>query len=416
MISEQAAQRGPSTPRGRPRSGRTDRAAQHLGPVQRAEAPAYLTLLAVAFGVTVILTRVYLALTGYPQIGNATLHIAHALWGGLLLAIAVGIVLQFSNVRLLPRAALLGGIGSGLFIDEVGKFITQRNDYFFPAAAPLIYLTILAALAVAHRAARRRPLSDRERMYRVLSRLEPDLDGRLSPHQRHDLLDDLGLVMRHSERPDLSDLAAALQRHLVSPVVRLTEPAPGRWTRAGLRLERAETRWLPRQRLRWVVIGLTGLLGVASVGQFGLLLALLTDPEGTRDRLRLLVTNASIAGWRSLLILGVVLLFTVLVGVLLLHCALALLLHRHEARAVRLGGLALVFALTAVNVLASYFDVERVVFLCLLQLTALGAVYRYRQRFLTPAVETPGQRGALATAGRPSATATPPDREQEATG
>ena len=34
---------------------------------------------------TVAVTRVYLELTGYPQIGNAELHIAHALWGGLLL-------------------------------------------------------------------------------------------------------------------------------------------------------------------------------------------------------------------------------------------------------------------------------------------------------------------------------------------
>ncbi len=39
---------------------------------------------------TVIATRVYLELTGYPQLGNSVLHIAHALWGGLLLIIAVG--------------------------------------------------------------------------------------------------------------------------------------------------------------------------------------------------------------------------------------------------------------------------------------------------------------------------------------
>jgi hypothetical protein len=33
----------------------------------------------VSFGVTVILTRAFLQLTGFPQIGNSVLHIAHAL-------------------------------------------------------------------------------------------------------------------------------------------------------------------------------------------------------------------------------------------------------------------------------------------------------------------------------------------------
>ena len=49
----------------------------------------YLLTSLVAFVVTVLAVRVYLQLTGFPQHGNSVLLIAHALWGGLLLFVAV---------------------------------------------------------------------------------------------------------------------------------------------------------------------------------------------------------------------------------------------------------------------------------------------------------------------------------------
>ena len=54
------------------------------------EGDNYLLLISlVAFSVTVVITRIFLQLTGFPQIGDSVLHIAHALWGGLLLFISV---------------------------------------------------------------------------------------------------------------------------------------------------------------------------------------------------------------------------------------------------------------------------------------------------------------------------------------
>lgn len=53
--------------------------------VRRDQSEHYLLTSRVAFAITVIFARVSLELTGYPQIGNSVLHIAHALWGGLLL-------------------------------------------------------------------------------------------------------------------------------------------------------------------------------------------------------------------------------------------------------------------------------------------------------------------------------------------
>lgn len=99
----------------------------------------------VGFAVSVIGTRWFLAFTGYPKIGGGDLHIAHALWGGGLLFVGGLLPLVWAGRRVHDIAAVAVGAGMGLFIDEVGKFITTRNDYFYPAAAPIIYSIFLLA-------------------------------------------------------------------------------------------------------------------------------------------------------------------------------------------------------------------------------------------------------------------------------
>jgi len=110
----------------------------------RDAAERYLLLMIVSFVVAVVGTRWFLQATGYPQVGGGELHIAHMLWGGLLLVVAALVSLVVAAGWAAPVTAILAGAGTGLFIDEVGKFITASNDYFYPLAAPLIYGLLLA--------------------------------------------------------------------------------------------------------------------------------------------------------------------------------------------------------------------------------------------------------------------------------
>lgn len=117
-----------------------------LGFVRNVHATTHLVLFVVAAVSTVLVTRVFLALTGYPQIGGGGLHIAHVLFGGILMLVAMFLLLSYIGPVVRPIAAFVGGIGFGLFIDEIGKFVTSDNDYFFRPALATIYVVFIAVV------------------------------------------------------------------------------------------------------------------------------------------------------------------------------------------------------------------------------------------------------------------------------
>ena len=125
------------------------------------EAGAYLQGFLIAAVAAVLLTRLLLEMTGFPRVGGGGLHVAHMLWGGLLMLVALILLLAVIGKRTKRLAALLGGAGFGLFIDELGKFITADNNYFFQPTIALIY-TLLVLLFLAFRAIERRSLSPDE--------------------------------------------------------------------------------------------------------------------------------------------------------------------------------------------------------------------------------------------------------------
>jgi hypothetical protein len=136
---------------------------------------------------TVLLTRGYLAATGYPQVGGGSLHIAHALWGGLLLLAGLLGALAFVGNRSRRIAAVVGGVGLGLFVDEVGKFVTQTNNYFFRPAAAIIYALFVALALVVATARSARQRTPAARRSAAASIAAAGLAEGLTPQQRDSL-------------------------------------------------------------------------------------------------------------------------------------------------------------------------------------------------------------------------------------
>jgi len=232
--------------------------------VRRYRAEGYLLTSLVAFAVTVIVTRVYLALADYPQIGNDVLHIAHALWGGLLLFVAAWLPLALANRWALQSSAWLGGVGAGLFVDEVGKFITQANDYFFPPALSIIYGFFLLTVFVYLRFRRPHLEDPRRAMYQVFEGLQDALDGDLDVEEAAWIESQLAIAKR-SDRAEIVSLAKAIGDYLRVEKRHLSVAEADLWKRTVMRVD-ALGRRFGRCAHRALITGLLTLWVAFTIG------------------------------------------------------------------------------------------------------------------------------------------------------
>lgn len=353
--------------------------------VQRLGAERYLLITLVSFAGSVILTRLFLQLTGYPQIGNSTLHIAHVLWGGLLLFISGLLLLVLANAWAYTLSAVLNGAGMGLFIDEVGKFITQTNDYFYAPAAPIIYAFFLLTVLLytyLRRPARNNP---RGMMYQVLHDLGEVIDHDLQPGEKEQMSNQLKEVIQAAPASNLSLLGQSLLDFLETESLFLTEQKP-RWQQ-----KIAEKQALFRQRM---------CSSPVAQRNFRLALAALLMVSGSLvvTRLILISFNMFIAGeinawvidslrigriaspgglrWSFVRIFleGGFGLLTVVAG--------AFLIVRREMLGARLAAISLVMQLTTVNLLVFYLDQFSAVVSALAEFGLLLLVLVYRKWYL----------------------------------
>jgi hypothetical protein len=133
---------------------------------------------------TVLVVRGFLAATGYPQLGGRGLHIAHVLWGGVLMVLGLVLLLSFAGPVIRPAAAVLSGVGIGLFIDEIGKFVTSDNDYFYRPAAALMYVFVATLVLAAHLLHGRRAHHPAEHLAAAVDQTVAGVVGGFTPRRR----------------------------------------------------------------------------------------------------------------------------------------------------------------------------------------------------------------------------------------
>jgi hypothetical protein len=153
--------------------------------VKRSTSSDNVLLFLIAATFSVLVTRFGLEALGYPQIARGSIHLAHAIYGGALLSIANILLLTLHGRRVRQTAAVIAGLGFGQFIDEVGKFITRDNNYFYQPVPMIIYVSFISIFLIYRYFDRYTPLRPKEIIYDVLEHLEELAEGNLhEPSQK----------------------------------------------------------------------------------------------------------------------------------------------------------------------------------------------------------------------------------------
>ena len=244
----------------------------------------------------VILNRVVLIILGYPQIGSRDpggIHISHSIYGGLMMLVALIAVISF----LMPSArwfvAVLGGLGFGWYVDELGKYVSNAG-YLYVSALALIYVTFVVLFLVA-RSLASRSYGPEDAVANALESLKSAAIGKLDDQQRRE-----ALRRFDAAAPD-GDLAADI-RTLLSNAPASPPRPPSRWRRFQIDVRARYVAWSHRRSF-WVVIEV--FFVVLALSTLGGAIGLSVDGPGITQPSERVATYASVVAG-VLVVIGIV--------------------------------------------------------------------------------------------------------------
>jgi hypothetical protein len=347
-------------------------------PVKRMGAERYVQLTILSFAASVSFTRLFLELAGYPQLGNQTYHIAHVLYGGLLLFIGGLLPLVYANRWVYTLNSILSGFGVGLFIDEVGKFITQTNDYFFPPAAPIIYAFFLVTVFVYIRVRGEPKLEAREELYMVFETLSEVLDHSLEVEERDEIKARLERIRENSDNPNYNNLTKELTDFIESDALTVVPDDQNFFEKLIKNISQFEKKHLNIVRLKAFLIISLFILGIPSAYRFINYARTTGDPVKQNSFLINIVSELPTTSESTLMWAKIYVAMDGLVGLVLGGGALLLLFGR-EKRCIELSSLALLVSIVTLNFVLFYIEQFSSIIIAIYQFTILQGLYYYER-------------------------------------
>lgn len=215
----------------------------------------YLFLFTISFILSVFAIRVFLELTGYFKLGNGALHIAHVLWGGIAMLVAGVTVLIYQGDKVLSWGAVVLGVGFGFFIDEVGKFITEDNNYFFAPAAAIIYtLMVLAFMFSYYFLKRKRSIKVNEELIFVLEELKDLVGGSFHVNQQKEITERLEFLKQQSTDSEVKRLSESISKLIESGEFIIKNPPKFTIDSFFFRFEKTIQEFLLKRKIAEIII------------------------------------------------------------------------------------------------------------------------------------------------------------------
>ncbi|MGI8551105.1 MAG: hypothetical protein ACR2PL_10040 [Dehalococcoidia bacterium] len=272
----------------------------HLHVVRSIDAPILLERFLVSAVSCLLILRFYLELTGFPQVGGHGLHVAHMLWGGLLMLISLVLGLSLLGKQAQQLAAVAGGAGFGLFIDELGKFITSDNNYFYRPAFAIIYIIFVLLFLAIHAIDRGRIRTEQAYLVNAIDLVKEAFLHDLNVTQRQRALQLLGQC-------DPADPVARELQQALAEIPEIPDATPSPLVRLARRLRDFYRQIIQARVFSTAVVTFFLLYALVAVASFVLLVAGVGNLKASGATL----STATLGDLATAAIAGVMILFGV---------------------------------------------------------------------------------------------------------